>query len=117
MTLDIAQNFLIALLIGALIGIDREKKKDAEPGHTAGIRTHILLALVGAAAAWISLELDTTWIFAAALLAISATIIAGYIFQNRMRDAAIGLTSEIAAITVFLLGAMVVFGYPSLAVA
>lgn len=117
MTLDLAQNFLIALLIGALIGIDREKKKDNEPGHTAGIRTYILLALVGAAAAWISLELNTAWIFAAALLAVSATIIAGYIFQNRTGDDAIGLTSEIAAIVVCLLGAMVVIGYPSLAVA
>ncbi|MFC7517591.1 MgtC/SapB family protein [Herbaspirillum sp. GCM10030257] len=117
MTLDLAQNFLIALLIGALIGIDREKKKDDEPSHTAGIRTYILVALIGAAAAWISLELDTAWIFAAALLAVSAAIIAGYIFQNRTRDDAIGLTSEIAAIAVCLLGAMAVIGYPSLAVA
>lgn len=117
MTLDLAQNFLIALLIGALVGIDREKKKDNEPGHTAGIRTYILLALVGAAAAWISVELDTAWIFAAALLSVSATVIAGYVLQNRTQDDAIGLTSEIAAIAVFLLGAMVVIGYPSLAVA
>lgn len=117
MTLELAQHFLIALLIGALVGIDREKKKDDEPGHTAGIRTYILLALVGAAAAWISVELDTAWIFASALLAVSAAIIAGYVLQNRSQDDAIGLTSEIAAIAVFLLGAMVVIGYPSLAVA
>ncbi|WP_151633194.1 MgtC/SapB family protein [Noviherbaspirillum aerium] len=117
MTLELAQSFLIALLIGALIGIDREKKKDAEPGHTAGIRTYILLALVGAAAAWISLELETPWVFVAALLAVSAAVIAGYISQNRAQDDAIGLTSEIAAIAVCLLGAMVVVGYPSLAVA
>lgn len=117
MTLDIAQNFLVALLIGALIGIDREKKKDNEPGHTAGIRTYILLSLVGAAAAWISLQLNTAWTFAAALLAVSAAVIAGYVLQNRTQDDAIGLTSEIAAIAVFLLGGMVVIGYPSLAVA
>lgn len=117
MTLELAQNFLIALLIGALVGIDREKKKDAEPGHTAGIRTYILLALVGAASAWVALELNAVWIFVATLLAVSAIIIAGYILQNRTQDDAIGLTSEIAAIAVCLLGAMVVIGYPSLAVA
>jgi uncharacterized membrane protein (DUF4010 family) len=117
MTLEVAQNFLIALLIGALVGIDREKKKDAEPGHTAGIRTYILLALVGAASAWVALELNAVWIFVATLLAVSAIIIAGYVLQNRTQDDAIGLTSEIAAIAVCLLGAMVVIGYPSLAVA
>ena len=57
MDLDVARSFLIALLIGALVGIDRERKKAAEPGHSfGGIRTHILLALVGAASARLAVE-------------------------------------------------------------
>ena len=48
MDLELAGNFLIALAIGALVGIEREKKK-GEPGHSfGGIRTHILIALAGA---------------------------------------------------------------------
>ena len=55
MDLDTVRNFLIALLIGALVGIEREKRKAAEPGPTfGGIRTYTLLALVGATSAWLS---------------------------------------------------------------
>lgn len=114
---DLAQNFLVALSIGALIGIEREKKKDVEPGHTLGLRTNILLALVGAAAGWLSREMETVWILVGALLAVSAAIIAGYITQNRKHEDAHGLTSEIAGIAVCLLGAMATIGYPALAVA
>jgi uncharacterized membrane protein YhiD involved in acid resistance len=52
MDLEVARNFFVALLIGALVGVDRERKRAAEPGRSfGGIRTHILFALIGAASA------------------------------------------------------------------
>ena len=52
MTLDLdfahLQNFAIAILIGALIGIEREKRRETET-TIGGIRTFILLATLGAA--------------------------------------------------------------------
>jgi len=119
MDLEVARNFLIALSIGALIGIEREKKKDAEPGRTVGgIRTHILLSLIGAASAWQSRELAMDWIFVVTLAVVGVAVVANHL-RNAARslDGASGLLSEVAAFTACLLGGMVVIGTPELAVA
>lgn len=117
--LDLTINFAVALFIGALIGIEREKKKAEEEANTAfgGIRTFILFALAGAVSAWLSIQLKTIWIFVAAALIISSFILVAYILQNRKSDSAIGLTSETAGIIVFLLGGTTLFGYKEIAVA
>ena len=48
--LSVFRDFATALLIGALIGVEREKRKgDGEPG-IGGLRTFILFALTGAVA-------------------------------------------------------------------
>lgn len=119
MDLAVARNFLIALLIGALVGIDREKKKGVEPGHTfGGIRTYTLLALVGAASAWLARALAMPWVFVMVLAVVGAALVASYVVQNRNQAAgAPGLTGEVAALVVCLLGAMAVVGDPALAVA
>lgn len=119
MDLHIARNFLIALLIGALVGIEREKKKGIEPGHAfGGIRTYTLLALVGAASAWLGQSLQVPWILAVTLAVVGAAVVASHVLQNRgQAEGAPGLTSEVAALAVCLLGAMVVVGDAALAVA
>ncbi|MBI5256340.1 MAG: MgtC/SapB family protein [Burkholderiales bacterium] len=118
MDLIVARNFLIALLIGALIGIEREKKKVADPSQAfGGIRTYTLLALLGAASAWLARELGTPWVFAAVLAVVGAAVVASYVLQGRASNETPGLTSEVAALVVCLLGAMVVVGNPTLAVA
>ncbi len=118
MDLDDATNFVIALLIGALVGIEREKKKDADPRPSfGGIRTHILLAELGAASAWLAADTATPWIFVVALAVVGAAVVASYSMQNRSAVDAPGLTSELAAVVVFLLGGMAVVGDRTLAVA
>lgn len=114
----VARNFLIALLIGALIGIEREKKKADEPGQSfGGIRTYTLLSLLGAAAAWLSRELGTPWLLAAVLLVVGAAVVASFVLQARSSPDMPGLTSEVAAVVVCVLGALVVVGNAMLAVA
>ncbi|HEX5687493.1 MAG TPA: DUF4010 domain-containing protein [Ideonella sp.] len=119
MTLELARSFLAALLIGALIGIEREKKKDAEPARAiGGIRTHALLALVGGASAWLARELQVAWVFVVVLGSVGAMAVASHVRRGRDEaDEPPGITSEIAVMAVLLLGAMAVVGNQTLAVA
>ncbi len=113
----VIRDFLIALLIGALVGIEREKSKAVKGDLTfGGLRTFILFAQAGAVGAWLSQHFNTPWIFVATVTAVSAMIIAGYWVESRHDPEQLGLTTEIAALTVCLLGAVVMFGYPELAV-
>ena len=113
----VIRDFLIALLIGALVGIEREKSKADKGDFTfGGLRTFILFAQAGAVGAWLSQHFNTPWIFVATVAAVSAMIIAGYWIESRHDPGQLGLTTEIAALTVCLLGAVVMFGYPELAV-
>jgi uncharacterized membrane protein (DUF4010 family) len=116
--LELARNFATALLIGALAGIDREKKKSIEADvGIGGIRTFILFAQAGAVSAWLSRLLDSPWPFAVTVAAVSAIVLAGYIVQARAKPNSYGLTTEIAAIGVCLLGGACVLGHPGVAVA
>ena len=114
----VVRNFLIALLIGALVGIEREKHKVAEhPASFGGLRTFILFAEAGAIGAWLSQHLGTPWVFIATLLAVTAAVVTAYVLENRVKPDSLGLTTEIAALTVCLLGGAVMYGYAELAVA
>jgi hypothetical protein len=118
MDLEVARNFVVALLIGALVGIDRERKKATESGRSfGGIRTHILFALVGAVSARLAIEREAPWVLVVALAVVGAAVVAGYVRSSREPDEPYGLTSEMAAMVVFLLGAMTVSGEAELAVA
>ena len=113
----VVRNFLIALLIGALVGIEREKHKAAEhPATFGGLRTFILFAEAGAIGAWLSQHLGTPWVFIATLTAVTVTVVTAYVLENRVKPDALGLTTEIAALTVCLLGGAVMYGYAELAV-
>jgi uncharacterized membrane protein (DUF4010 family) len=113
-----AGDFAIAILLGALIGIEREKRKSEEDdtGHIAGLRTLTLLALLGAVAGWLTRELSSPWILAAAVLVVGALVTAGYFVNAKTDPDAKGLTTEVAAPIVFLLGAMVMLGDQALAI-
>jgi uncharacterized membrane protein (DUF4010 family) len=115
----VAGDFAIAILLGALVGIEREKRKmeEKEEEHVAGLRTFTLLALLGASAGFLARSLSSLWILAAALLILGALVALGYFLTARASKDGKGLTTEVAALVVFLLGAMVMFGYRELAIA
>jgi uncharacterized membrane protein YhiD involved in acid resistance len=114
--LRVALNFATAILLGALIGIEREKRKteEGEAGGVAGWRTFTLLALFGATAAWLAHSAGSPWILAAAVLCAGAFVVAGYFLAARSNPESTGLTTEVAAVIVFLLGAMVMLGHSGL---
>ncbi len=125
MDLDTARNFLVALLIGALVGIERERHKadDGRQQSLGGIRSHMLLALLGAAVVQLAQRLVMPWLFVATLLVVGGALLAIRLGQQLGQpaqpqpDAAHSLSAELAALAVFVLGAMAVVGPLALAVA
>jgi uncharacterized membrane protein (DUF4010 family) len=107
-----------ALLIGTLVGIEREKnKRESGDVGIGGVRTFILLALSGATAAWLSRHLGSPWVFAVGLLGVAALAVAGYLAQARVKPRSLGLTTEISTVFVYLLGGACVLGYTEVALA
>lgn len=94
------QRFGIALVLGLIIGIEREKEKSEA---FAGIRTFPLISLMGCTTAMIS-QLFISWTFAAAFAALAALVITAHIHATRVRT---GITTEIAALLVFVFGGLV----------
>jgi uncharacterized membrane protein (DUF4010 family) len=91
----------VALGLGLLIGAERERRKQAEPGaSTAGIRTFTVAALAGA----LSFQLGGPLLLAAATLVLGGLTALGYWRTRNDSDA--GLTSEIALVLTLLLGAL-----------
>jgi uncharacterized membrane protein (DUF4010 family) len=115
MDLIVIRDFAIALFIGALIGIEREKRKKEGAG-LGGIRTFILLSMAGAASGWLSSQAGSPLIFAVTLLLAVAFVVAGYALTVGSGAAEPGLTTEVAALVTVLLGGLVMFGWPALAV-
>ena len=115
--LDLAtlQNFAIAILIGASIGIEREKRRETEE-TIGGIRTFILLATLGSVGGFLSQQFDTVWPFLAVVAISALTVVAGFLIDADERKGQIGLITELAAIVVTALAGLATFGHPALAV-
>jgi len=91
--------FLIALALGALIGIERERKK--EGAEFAGVRTFILIAILGTISAYLSKDFPYFWIVSFAGLVVLVGL--SYLVTTRKNDD-VGITTEIAAFLTFVLG-------------
>ncbi len=102
MTEHLAVRLAIALGIGLLIGVERERRKGTGPDRRpAGIRTFALAALAGG----LSLAFGGEWVLVATALVIGALTAVAY---SRSRERDPGLTTEVALVTTVLLGALAV---------
>ncbi|MDR8394394.1 MgtC/SapB family protein [Aliifodinibius sp. S!AR15-10] len=102
-----------ALGVGLLIGIERgwTGREEDEGDRVAGIRTFSLVGLLGGLSA-VMTNYVTPWILAAILLALSALVITSYAVETVVhKNKDLGITTEIALILTFLLGAWATFGY------
>lgn len=104
------QRFGIALVLGLLIGVERENEKS---GAFAGIRTFPLISLMGCTGAMIS-QLFVPWTFAMAFVILAALVITAHILASPKRT---GITTEIAALLTFLFGGLVWWQMTPLALA
>jgi uncharacterized membrane protein (DUF4010 family) len=111
-------SLLSALIIGALVGIEREKSKVLSGNiGIGGVRTFTLFSLTGALGAMLAQALGSPLVLVAAVLGVTALAVAGHVIQARTKPQAVGLTTEVAAVTVCLLGAACTAGYPEVALA
>ncbi len=93
---------LVALLLGILIGLEREtaKKQIAE---YAGVRTFALLSLFGFGCAWL-FRLQVTLALPLGLLAVAALTVLEYL--SKRAGGHRGWTSEVAALLTYVIGAL-----------
>lgn len=113
---DLFYRFGVALIIGILIGLERERAADANKRELfAGIRTMSLLALAGCMGALLTDLTNSPWPLVAVILTLGALIAAAY--YSLSRGGEFGGTSEVAALLAVLTGALCYFEYIALAAA
>lgn len=108
--LEFLQVFSISLGIGLLMGLERERN----PSARAGLRTFGLVALFGTVAAVLTDKTHSPWMLAAGLLVIGGMMIAAYQSHPDKEDP--GTTTIAAILLCYGYGAMVWYGYSTLAV-
>ncbi len=101
------QNLGIALLLGGLIGLEREKDGKTCDYHEFGIRTMALTAGLGYIA--YSLFGTDTVFFSVITGALILLVLASYIISAKVNKTT-GVTTEIAAVFVYLLGVLMAMG-------
>ncbi|RUQ88025.1 MgtC/SapB family protein [Legionella septentrionalis] len=102
--LETIQPFLLSFMIGLLIGIERERSH-AEGSKAIGMRTFILLSILGTLAAQIHAPYITLML---SLFVFSALLFGYFRFTEiRKKTNEIGITTEMAGAAVYLLGYLI----------
>src|SRR5437762_5719782 len=103
-------DFGVALAVGLLIGLQRERTF-AQRGieGAAGARTFPLVALLGATSWLLAGPAATPWVPAAGLLAVGMLAVAAY--RRGSKTAGVGLTTEVLLLLTFSLGAASLAGH------
>lgn len=91
----------VALALGLLIGLQRERAKE----DPAGIRTFALVAISGFLVGLLKTDFGG-WLIAAGVLFLAAILVAGNLtlLKQKEKDTGAGITTEVAVLLVFCLG-------------
>ncbi len=104
---EIIFSFLVAVLLGFLIGLERERKREVSGSIFAGIRTFPLIALFGAVMGQLS-QLTSFWLIWAALLSFGGLLCLSY--WRSSAGVKLGGTTEVTALVAFALGVLAGLG-------
>ena len=109
--------FLVSILIGALLGLEREKAYHDErtPRNFAGIRTFTLISLLGTLSAMLA-DIFTKYFVLGGFIAFFMFIIVVYYITSTVQKD-IGATTEITAVLTYLFGILCYTKYLEMAVA
>jgi uncharacterized membrane protein (DUF4010 family) len=114
--LDLFFRFGIALILGILVGLQREFAfEESDEELFAGVRTFALISLLGCTGAFLSDLMHSPWPFIVLLFVVGSFITVTY-FISATRGK-IGLTTEVAVILTLLAGGLVYMGQIVLTVA
>ena len=108
---DLALRFAVAIAIGVLLGLERERTKGEVGG--AGVRTFALIALSGALSAYLDARLGISWMAPAMFVGLAALVIGMYVMTSMRGET--GITTEVSALMAFLLGLLCEHGELQLA--
>ena len=101
----------VALAVGFLIGVERgwEKRESAEGSRVSGVRTYGLLGLLGGVMGLLSQQLGGMLLGLSFIGIAGALAAAHVVYVQRTPD--VSITSLVAGLLAFALGAMVGMGY------
>jgi uncharacterized membrane protein (DUF4010 family) len=106
------QQLGISLLLGLLVGLQREHAAAGAPG----LRTFPLISVLGTVSALLAAQLGG-WIVAAALLGIVAVLVVGHLNRPAAGEPGRGTTTDVAMLLMFAVGALLVMGPTQMKVA
>lgn len=113
---NLIENFAIALLLGLIVGLEREFQHQKEKVlDFAGVRTFTLLALFGWLTGFFAQQIEESSFVLLGFLSVVLFVIAGYVAVV-WKGTKIGGTSEVSAVIIFLLGVMVSYNLIFIAV-
>jgi uncharacterized membrane protein (DUF4010 family) len=98
-----AWQFGVALGLGMLIGLERERTRGEERTF-AGVRTFSLLALLGATSVYAGEQAGLPWIVGLVFLAV--VILVAVAYSATARAGHIGITTEVSALATFFIGSL-----------
>jgi uncharacterized membrane protein (DUF4010 family) len=107
----LALRFAVAIGLGVLLGLERERSKGGDGG--AGVRTFALIALSGALAGYLGENLELDWLALVMFVAVAALVVGMYVVTAQRGDT--GITTEVSALLAFLLGLLCAHGQLQLA--
>ena len=108
----ISLSFLTSLAVGLLIGLERERHREAK----AGVRTFALISILGTVCAMLGEKTASPWLLVAGLVVSTGGVLAAYLSAPTSTPDQ-GTTTVMAAALTFCLGAAVWHGYSGIVIA
>jgi uncharacterized membrane protein (DUF4010 family) len=105
-TFQVIYSFFLAIALGALIGVEREKSHQQHKGTDfAGIRTFMLITFFGAMAAYLA-SLYYSWLLAILIVCFVIVVVAAYVLSSYFNKE-VGMTTGLSSIIAFVIGILV----------
>ena len=95
--------FAAAIGLGLFQGLERERMRTVEPKF-AGVRTHVLVAIAGATAAYVEQQHGMLWLAVTICAAVGGLVLVSYAVTAARGE--IGGTTEVSVVLAFALGGL-----------
>ena len=112
MEIELFQKLAISLGLGLLVGLQRQH----DQSKLAGIRTFPLITLFGTLSAYLAQDFGG-WILGMSMVSLAGLVVVANLMRMKSPPYDIGLTTEAAALLMFVVGAYLVLGNGTVAIA
>ena len=115
--IEVFERLGLALAVGLLIGAERgwQGRGREEGGRVAGLRTFALIGLLGGVAA-LTGDFSSPWLVLMGLIGVAALLVSGYVV-SLSHSGDLGITTAVAALITYVLGALAGYGASTIAAA